>query len=40
MSDLQMFYSLLRTHTAATVIVQHTANGVTHAKRWAIEDAV
>jgi hypothetical protein len=27
-------------HTAATVIAQHTANGVTHDKGWAMEDAV
>jgi hypothetical protein len=27
-------------HTAATVIVPHTANGVAHEKRWAMEDAV
>jgi hypothetical protein len=27
-------------HTAATVIVPHTANGFTHDKRWAMEDAV
>jgi hypothetical protein len=27
-------------HTAATVIVPHTANGVAHDKSWAMEDAV
>ncbi len=26
--------------TAATVIIPHTANGVTHDKRWVMEDAV
>ncbi len=26
-------------HTAATVVVPYTANGVTHDKRWAMEDA-
>jgi hypothetical protein len=27
-------------HTAATVVVTHTAKGVPHDKRWAMEDAV
>jgi hypothetical protein len=27
-------------YTAATMVVQHTAKGVTHDKRWAMEDAV
>jgi hypothetical protein len=31
-------YSIM--HTAATVVVPHTAKGVTHDKRWAMEDLV
>jgi hypothetical protein len=33
-------YSIVHTAATVTVVVPHTAKGVTHDKRWAMEDAV